>query len=134
MAKPRCPGWRRRAARRAALERRGADWEARRGPNASPASLPPSANPPAAPKPVGKEPTGRTPPAQRGRLGGCAKAAALGAALREGAPALWAFVRVEGVEPTNTAAARAWRPAVRWRKRSQGRRRDAGSRLVERAC
>jgi transposase len=31
-------------------------------------------------------------------------------------PALWTFVRVEGVEPTNNAAERSLRPAVLWRK------------------
>jgi transposase len=31
-------------------------------------------------------------------------------------PALWTFVTVEGVEPTNNAAERALRPAVLWRK------------------
>lgn len=30
--------------------------------------------------------------------------------------ALWMFVRMEGVEPTNNAAARAIRPGVLWRK------------------
>jgi hypothetical protein len=29
-------------------------------------------------------------------------------------PALWLFVSVEGVEPTNNAAERAIRPAVIW--------------------
>lgn len=31
-------------------------------------------------------------------------------------PALWTFVREEGVEPTNNGAERALRPAVLWRK------------------
>jgi transposase len=31
-------------------------------------------------------------------------------------PALWTFVTIEGVEPTNNAAERALRPAVLWRK------------------
>jgi transposase len=43
---------------------------------------------------------------------------------------LWTFCRVAGVEPTNNAAERALRPAVLWRKRSQGTRTDAGSRYV----
>lgn len=68
----------------------------------------------------------------RGRVCGCAKAAALCKGLLEWEPALWAFVRVEGVEPTNNAAERALRPAVLWRKRSQGSRSDAGCRFVER--
>jgi transposase len=36
--------------------------------------------------------------------------------LRKLEPALWTFVAVEGVEPTNNAAERALRPAVLWRK------------------
>src|SRR5581483_6291644 len=47
-------------------------------------------------------------------------------------PALWTFVVVPGVEPTNNAAAQALRPAVRWRKGSFGTHSDAGSRFVER--
>ncbi len=47
-------------------------------------------------------------------------------------PALWTFVSVEGVEPTNNAAERALRRAVLWRKRSLGTKTDAGSRFVER--
>ena len=31
-------------------------------------------------------------------------------------PALWTFVDIEGVEPTNNAAERALRPGVLWRK------------------
>src|SRR5262249_41647343 len=42
------------------------------------------------------------------------------------------FVRVAGVEPTNSAAERALRPAVLWRKRSPGSRSGAGCRRVER--
>lgn len=47
-------------------------------------------------------------------------------------PALWTFVRVEGVEPTNNAAERAIRPAVMWRKTSFGTDSEAGARFVER--
>ena len=47
-------------------------------------------------------------------------------------PALWTFVVVEGVEPTNNAAEQALRPAVLWRKGSFGTHSDAGSRFVER--
>ncbi len=59
-------------------------------------------------------------------------------------PALWTFVRVEGVEPTNNAAERAClragdsthrqalRPAVLWRKGSFGSGSERGSRFVER--
>jgi transposase len=46
--------------------------------------------------------------------------------------ALWTFVRVEGVEPTNNAAERAIRPAVLWRKTSFGTDSIAGSRFAER--
>ena len=46
--------------------------------------------------------------------------------------ALWTFVRVEGVEPTNNAAERALRPAVLWRKQSFGTQSEAGSRFAER--
>jgi transposase len=35
-------------------------------------------------------------------------------------PTLWAFVSVEGVEPTNNAAERALRHAALWRKNSHG--------------
>jgi transposase len=47
-------------------------------------------------------------------------------------PALWTFVVVEGVEPTNNVAERALRPAVLWRKGSFGTHSDGGSRYVER--
>jgi transposase len=47
-------------------------------------------------------------------------------------PALWTFVRREGVEPTNNAAERALRPAVIWRKLSFGSASERGSRFVER--
>jgi transposase len=45
--------------------------------------------------------------------------------------ALWTFVQVEGVEPTNNAAERSIRPGVLWRKRSFGTQSAAGSRFVE---
>jgi len=48
------------------------------------------------------------------------------------APALWTFVRVEGIEPTNNAAERAIRPAVLYRKGCFGTHSAAGSRFVER--
>jgi transposase len=47
-------------------------------------------------------------------------------------PALWLFVRVEGVEPTNNAAERAIRPAVLWRRTSFGTQSAAGSEFVAR--
>jgi transposase len=46
-------------------------------------------------------------------------------------PALWTFVRHEGVEPTNNAAERAIRPGVLWRKGSFGTQSPDGSRFVE---
>jgi transposase len=47
-------------------------------------------------------------------------------------PALWTFVDVEGIDPTNNAAERAIRPAVLWRKGSFGNDSPAGSRFTER--
>jgi hypothetical protein len=46
--------------------------------------------------------------------------------------ALWTFVRVQGVEPTNNAAERALRRAVLWRRKSFGTQSEVGSRFVER--
>jgi transposase len=45
--------------------------------------------------------------------------------------ALWTFVQVEGVEPTNNVAERSIRPGVQWRKGSFGTQSEAGSRFVE---
>lgn len=47
-------------------------------------------------------------------------------------PALWTFIRVPGVEPTNNHAERVLRRAVIWRKRSFGADSEAGCRFVER--
>lgn len=47
-------------------------------------------------------------------------------------PAMWLFVTVEGVEPTNNAAERAIRPAVLWRRSSFGTQSVAGSTFVAR--
>ncbi len=47
-------------------------------------------------------------------------------------PALWLFVTVEGLEPTNNAAERAIRPAVLWRRTSFGSQSQAGSVFVAR--
>ena len=47
-------------------------------------------------------------------------------------PALWTFVRVSGVEPTNNLAERTLRPAVLWRKVSFGNHSQAGCRFAER--
>lgn len=46
--------------------------------------------------------------------------------------ALWTFVRMDGVEPTNNSAERALRRAVLWRRRSFGTQSEGGSRFVER--
>ena len=47
-------------------------------------------------------------------------------------PALWLFVRVVGVEPTNNTAERALRPAVIWRRTSLGTQSAVGSQFVAR--
>jgi transposase len=52
--------------------------------------------------------------------------------LLEVEEALWTFVRVEGVEPTNNAAERAVRAGVLWRKDSFGTQTPNGSRFAER--
>ena len=46
--------------------------------------------------------------------------------------ALWTFVRIEGVEPTNNSAERAVRHGVLVRKVSGGTKSDGGSRFIER--
>jgi transposase len=46
--------------------------------------------------------------------------------------ALWTFVRVEGVEPTNNFGERQVRPGVLWRNGSFGTQSETGSRFVER--
>jgi transposase len=52
--------------------------------------------------------------------------------LLEGDGALWQFVSVSGVEPTNNSAERALRHPVIWRRASHGTLSDSGSRFVER--
>jgi transposase len=47
-------------------------------------------------------------------------------------PALWTFVTVPGVEPTNNAAEQALRQAVIWRRTSFGSQSLAGSQFVAR--
>ena len=47
-------------------------------------------------------------------------------------PALWLFVTVESLEPTNNGAERAIRPAVLWRRTSFGSQSEAGSVFVAR--
>lgn len=60
------------------------------------------------------------------------KLRALGRDLLRQWPALWAFVDVDGVSPTNNDAERALRPAVLWRKNSFGTWSHAGSAFVAR--
>lgn len=66
----------------------------------------------------------------RGSECGCAKTSGMCRELLKLEPAMWAFLRHEGVEPTNNAAERALRPAVIWRKTSYGTDSAAGSRFV----
>jgi transposase len=61
-----------------------------------------------------------------------AKAAGVCHEWRKVWPARWTVALIEGVEPTNHAAARALRPAVRWRKGSFGTHSPAGRRCVAR--
>jgi transposase len=67
-----------------------------------------------------------------GSVCGCARTAATCTALLKAESALWTFVRVEGIEPTNNAAERAVRHAVLWRKASYGTDSAAGSQFVSR--
>ena len=45
--------------------------------------------------------------------------------------ALWTFVQVDGVEPTNNTAERALRPGGLWRKGGCGTQSEEGARFVE---
>jgi transposase len=69
---------------------------------------------------------------EAGSVCACAKTAATCAELLQVEAALWTFVRVEGIEPTNNAAERALRHAVQWRKTSYGTDSQAGSQFVSR--
>jgi transposase len=60
----------------------------------------------------------------------CAKTAGTCRELLAVEPALWTFVRIDGIEPTNNAAERALRHAVLWRKSSHGTDSEAGSHFV----
>jgi transposase len=60
------------------------------------------------------------------------KAAAFCQNLLAVEPALWTFVRTEGVEPTNNHIERMLRSGVLWRKNAFGCHSDAGCRFVER--
>jgi transposase len=68
----------------------------------------------------------------QGAACGCRQTAGTCWTLTANEAKLWAFVRHEGVEPTNNAAERALRHAVLWRKGSDGTDSSRGSRFVER--
>ena len=61
----------------------------------------------------------------------CPKTATTCQELLKVEAALWTFVRVPGLEPTNNAAERALRHAVQWRKTSYGTDSAGGSHFVE---
>lgn len=69
-----------------------------------------------------------------GRMASCAPAPGAGKAKAILAlePALWTFVDVEGVEPTNNVSERTVRKGVMWRKTCFGTDSADGSRFVER--
>jgi transposase len=65
-----------------------------------------------------------------GSQSACPKTAATCRELLAREAALWTFVRVEGIEPTNNASERSLRGAVLWRKVSFGTQSERGSRFV----
>ncbi len=67
-----------------------------------------------------------------GSRGGVPKTAGTCRDILKRREALWTFVQVEGVDPTNKAAERSLRPGVLWRKGSLGTQSEEGSRFVER--
>jgi transposase len=69
---------------------------------------------------------------EQGQQCGCDKTANFCTALLKLWPALWTFVTVPGIAPTNNAAEQAIRPAVLWRKGSFGTQSAGGNRFVER--
>ena len=66
-----------------------------------------------------------------GSRGGMHKTAGTCRDILKRREALWTFVQVAGVEPTNKAAERSIRPGVLWRKGSGGTQSEAGARFVE---
>lgn len=68
----------------------------------------------------------------RGEKSARARTARTCRALLKVEEALWLFVKVAGVEPTNNAAERALRPAVIWRRTSLGTQSTSGSQFVAR--
>jgi transposase len=69
---------------------------------------------------------------ERGQRSGHYKAIGLADSLLKLWPALWTFLTVPGVEPTNNRAEQAIRPAVLWRKGSFGTQSEAGNTCVAR--
>jgi transposase len=67
---------------------------------------------------------------QWGSQSACPKTAATCRELLAREAALWTFVRVDGIEPTNNASERSLRGAVLWRKVSFGTQSERGSRFV----
>jgi transposase len=65
-----------------------------------------------------------------GSQSACPKTAATCRELLAREAALWTFVRVDGIEPTNNASERSLRGAVLWRKVSFGTQSERGSRFV----
>src|SRR6266496_1603004 len=68
---------------------------------------------------------------EAGTQSACGKTAATCRELLAMEPALWTFIRVPGIDPTNNAVERALRHAVQWRKTSYGTDSVAGSHFVE---
>jgi transposase len=68
---------------------------------------------------------------EAGSVCACASTVATCKELLALEPALWTFVRIAGIEPTNNAAERALRHAVQWRKISYGTDSESGSHFVE---
>src|SRR3989454_5191338 len=68
---------------------------------------------------------------EAGRGSGIPKTAGTCRDILKRREALWTFVQVAGVEPTNNTAERAIRPGVLWRKGSFGTQSAEGSRFVE---
>ena len=66
-----------------------------------------------------------------GSLGGEPKTEGVCREILKRRQALWTFVHLEGVEPTNNTAERAIRPGVLWRKGSFGTHSAQGLRFVE---
>ena len=65
-----------------------------------------------------------------GSQNACPKTAATCREILAREAALWTFVRVEGIEPTNNSAEQQLRHAVLWRKVSFGTQSERGSRFV----